>query len=168
MGVSFNIINHLCWNILHNLSFSCPCCYFPSLTWYRMYIIVVVPESHFPGTVVEGLRPVTDPPGLGRARFSAFLWCPELTSEDTAAPGLRGKDADVSCTAQLRHQGCNTVNVRIWNGRRIFVYRVKPWVLPTLPLPCFPPGKVNMCSSFRSVLVASRLLNGQCEMSDGC
>lgn len=101
VGVSFNTINHLCWNILHNPSFSCPCCYFPPSTWYKMYILFVVLESHFSHAVVEGLRtqPVTAPFGLGGGcRFSAFIWSPELTSSGSAQQAAWG-DADSFSTS---------------------------------------------------------------------
>lgn len=105
VGASFNTINHLCWNILHKPSFSCPRCYFPSLTWYKMYIIIVVLESHVSHAVVEGLRVQACHRSLWAwrgCRFSAFTWCPELTSKDMAAPAswAVGKDADVFYTVQ--------------------------------------------------------------------
>lgn len=69
VGISFNTINHLCWNIPPNPSFSCPCCYFPSSTWYKMYILFVVLESRFSHAVVGELRVrhTTAPFGLGGA-----------------------------------------------------------------------------------------------------
>lgn len=120
VGVSFNAISHLCWNILHNPSFSCPCCYFPSLTWYKMYILFVVLESHFSHAVVEGLRerPITAPFGLGGAAgfppSSGALNLPVRTWL-LLPSGLRGGDAGssstLSSTARLRPRGYNAMKI---------------------------------------------------------
>lgn len=67
-------------------------------------------------------RPVTDPFGLGGAGdflpSSAALNSPVRTQLLLLPRGLWGKDADVCYPAQLRHQGCNAMNARIWNGKR--------------------------------------------------
>lgn len=113
VGVSFNTINHLCWNILHNPSFSCLCCSFLPLTWYKMYIFLVL-ESHFYHVMTEVFRPqpVTAPFGLGKAAgflpSSGALNVPVRTWL-LLPSGLLGGDVDsfstLSSTTRLRSQG---------------------------------------------------------------
>lgn len=126
VGVSFNTINHLCWNILHNPSLSCPCCYFPSLIWYKMYILFVVLESHFSHAGVEGLRvqPITAPFGVGGATgflpSSGALNLPVRTWL-LLPSGLHGGDADsssaLSSAPRLRPRGHNAMKIRSQNEK---------------------------------------------------
>lgn len=170
IGVSFNTINHLCWNILHNQSFSFPCRYFSSLTWYKMYMLFVALESYFPHAVAEQLRawPITAPFGLW-LQVSAFIWCPELTSKDVAAWRVAWGRGSCFFSVQLRAETlriwCNEIYKPAWEGS-LFTEEKHGFCQPSQP--ALSPSKTNICDSFGSMRVACRLLNGQCKMSGGC
>lgn len=143
IGVSFNTINHLCWNILHNQSFSFPCRYFSSLTWYKMYMLFVAPESYFPHAVVERLRawPITAPFGLG-CRFlpsSGALNSPVRTWPPGELPG--GEEAaSFMSSSGMRPWEYGAMKFISQHGRVLCLQR-RNTGFASLPNLLYPPAK---------------------------